>query len=229
MNRKGFLILAILFLLLQLKISKSLTSSSANYSACIGQQGAVLTSSNYNLLLALGSPSGDSSSSESIFKLSLGFISECIESICCDFDSVCEEKETQDHCPDCKTVVEVIPFRSPYKSLINISINFSDSRYSHKIGSKIKIKLSIDKIPWTNAECFSDAIIVLYSSQNFQTCDWSYGKSQIRCGNFEGNMKLTYFPEENKININGICKSESIPPGRHKIAANISLYRLWGD
>lgn len=225
MDKKFLGLIAIILLVSSVpKISNSLTSSSANYSACIGQQGTVLSSPNYNLLLSLGSPSG--SSSGSIFKLNLGFISECIESICCNFNSVCEEREIQNFCPDCKTTIEVIPFSSLYKSLVNVSINFSDSRYSHEVGLRIKIKLSVDEITWTNSECFSDVTIILNSSQNFQTCDWSYGKSFIRCGNYVGNMTLTYFPEENKININGICKSDSIPPGIHKITVNISLYKF---
>ncbi len=225
MNKKGTLLLLALLILAQLKISKSLTSSSANYSACIGEQGFLLSSSNYALWIALTSPAGNSSSTS--YKLNLGFISECIENIYCNSNSVCNTGETQENCPqDCKTEVKIIPSESHPKGEVNITISFSDSRYKHEVGNMIKVNLLIDSmLNWNPSYgCFSDLKIYLASSQSSQTCNWNYGSTKIMCDNYEGNMTLRYFQNENKLEINGKCKLPTLPSGIHQVNATVSFY-----
>ncbi|MEM5855673.1 MAG: hypothetical protein QW472_05165 [Candidatus Aenigmatarchaeota archaeon] len=225
MNKKEGLFLLILLLLSQFKISKSLNSSSANYSACIGEQGALLSSQNYTLLMALNSPAGNSSSLS--YKLGLGFISECIESICCNFNSICNVGETQQNCPeDCKTEIKIIPSESFPGSQVNVVISFSDSRYNHKAGGMIKINLLIDStLNWNPSYgCFSDLAIYLASSRPFQTCNWNFQSERIMCDNYQGNMTISYFQNENKLEINGKCKLPGLPPGVHQVNGTVSFY-----
>lgn len=225
MSKKNFLLLMdiLLFFLLQLKISESLTSSSTTYSICIGEQGSLLYSQNYTLLMALHTPAGNSSGIS--YKLALGFISECIESTYCNCNSVCEKGETQENCPqDCKTKIEIEPQISLSGNEVNLSISFSDSRYVHTTGTRIKIQLNIppfvsDWNPYYG--CLSNETIFLESSQYHQTCDWNYNKNIILCGDYTGNVSIDYFPEENKVIINTKCILPSLPQGSYILNGTI--------
>lgn len=218
-------ILLILIFLFQLKISKSLTSSSENYFICIGEQGSLLYSQNYNLLLSSNSPIGNSSSLS--YKLNLGFVSECIEGTRCNLNSVCEDSETQENCPtDCFTEITIIPSQTMAENEVYLNISFSDSRYKHEIGTRIKVKLFIGStINWNvSYDCFSDLFIILTSAEDSQTCDWEYGKTSIRCGNYIGNMNLKYFSSQNRVELIGKCKMPSLPPGYYTVDVNITIY-----
>jgi len=220
---KKSLLITLAFILL-LDISYGVTSSNESYNICIGQQGSLLSSPNYKLLFTLSSPLGNSSSSS--YRLNLGFIAECIEGICCDFNSICNVGETQENCPsDCKTEVSIRPSNVYSEQEVNITIIFSDSRYKHKIGRRIEANLKIDSINWVSSlNCFSDVPIVLKSSENYQTCNWDYGKSLIECGNYDGNMTLEYEPEKHKVKIEGKCKLPPIGVGYHILNLTVSFY-----
>lgn len=221
-------ILSTLLFLFQLKISESLTSSSESYFVCIGKQGSILSSSNYNLLLELSPPLGASSSLS--YKLNLGFIPACMEGFCeCNYNLICNSGETQENCPqDCKTEIRINPPQQLAGNEVNITISFSDGRYKHEEGTQIKVGLLVDSLfHWSPSYgCFSNLTIILTSSRTQQTCNWNYETKIIKCGDYPGNMIVTYFPDENKLEIDGKCKLPILPPGYYVVNASISLYLI---
>jgi len=222
--KENGIVVLVFFLLFffQSKISESLTFSTNSYSSCIGQQGSLLSSANYKLLFTLNSPLGNSSSLN--YRLNLGFISECIEGICCDFNSVCNTGETQENCPsDCKTEVKVIPSEAMSQEEVNVSISFSDSRYKHEVGTRIRIHLLLDDVDW-DENCFSDIPIILRTKDDFQTCNWNYGNNLINCGNYDGNMTVQYDPVIHKVEIVGKCKLPALPAGYYVVNATVTFF-----
>jgi len=216
------ILLIILLVILFFSNSYALTFSNQDYNMCIGQQGSFLSSNNYKLLFTFNSPLGNSSSQS--YKLNLGFIAECIEGVCCNFNSICNAGETQKNCPsDCKTEVRVIPSESMSQEDVNVSVSFSDSRYEHEAGTRIKIRLLLDGVDWDES-CFSDIPIILRTKNSFQTCNWDYGNNLINCGNYDGNMTVQYDQVTHKVEIVGKCKLPALPAGYHVVNATVTFF-----
>jgi len=150
-------------------------------------------------------------------------VSFTIRTRCCDNNTVCDPKETQENCPeDCKTFASIYPTYVYPGQQVTITIYFNDSRFNvSKSDYDVKFDLFISNIPWNSTNGCDIGGKKLRSEMS---CGCGMGGCSGQHGH-HGSSEYWVTLVNGYAKINATCKiPQNIPMGPHTLKVIPVIY-----